>query len=220
MLSEHHLTVSRTARYVVLGGSEHASELWIACHGYGQRAIRFARAFEAIASESTCVVVPEALSRFYVDASDARGHGGAHVGASWMTREERDAEISDYVEYLNALWRTVPSAPGARVTALGFSQGAATAARWAVMGEARPQRLVLWGGTMPRDLLAGDALTRLRAMTLYLVAGLHDHYATETAIANELKALQERDVTPRVLRFEGGHTLDAPTLQLLAGSAD
>ena len=41
---EHHLTVPRSARYAVLGEpGPHVRTLWIAIHGYGQLAARFAR---------------------------------------------------------------------------------------------------------------------------------------------------------------------------------
>jgi predicted esterase len=218
MLSEHHITVSRTARYVVLGSADGAlRELWIACHGYGNRAARFARSFETIAGESRRIVVPEALSRFYLDAHDAAAHREARVGASWMTREDRQAEINDYVEYLNALWRQVGGEDdSARLTVLGFSQGAATAARWSVFGAARPARLVLWGGSMPRDILNGATLEKLRTLELVLVAGSEDPYATEDAVTHEIGALEAHGLAPRTLRFQGGHHLDAATLSELA----
>src|SRR5437867_9573715 len=42
LLQEHHLTVSRTARYFTLGESPRGvEEVWFACHGYAQLAGRF-----------------------------------------------------------------------------------------------------------------------------------------------------------------------------------
>src|SRR2546422_10494469 len=42
LLQEHHLTVSRTARYFTLGDlSRGVEEVWFACHGYAQLAGRF-----------------------------------------------------------------------------------------------------------------------------------------------------------------------------------
>src|SRR5690606_1787481 len=65
---EHHLTVPRSARYVVLGEpGPHVRTLWVALHGYGQLAARFARRCAPLASEHALVAVPEALSRFYLD---------------------------------------------------------------------------------------------------------------------------------------------------------
>ena len=47
-VSEHHLSVARTARYYTLG-EPGATEVWFVCHGYGQLAGRFLRRFEPIA---------------------------------------------------------------------------------------------------------------------------------------------------------------------------
>ena len=51
------------------------------------------------------------------------------IGASWMTREAREREISDYVAYLDevALWIRRELGCELAPTVLGFSQGVATA---------------------------------------------------------------------------------------------
>src|SRR5438067_4641848 len=72
-----------------------------------------------------------------------------------MTREDRLAEIDDYVRYLDAVYDDVfRRIDRARVTvhALGFSQGAATVSRWTAMGKSRIDRVILWGGEFPPDL--------------------------------------------------------------------
>src|SRR6266550_1297389 len=126
-VSEHHLSVARTARYYTLG-EPGATEVWFVCHGYGQLAGRFLRRFEPIADGSRLVVAPEGLNRFYVGSGE---HRDQPVGATWMTREDRLNEIADYVKYLDAVYADVfggkPTA--ARVRALGFSQGAAPGTR-------------------------------------------------------------------------------------------
>ncbi len=219
-ISEHHLPVGRTARYVTLGGADAAvSEIWIVCHGYGQRAARFAREFESIADDNRRVVAPEALSRFYLDPPSVQTHGTARIGASWMTRDDRQAEVNDYVEYLNALWRQVSTGMNEpRLVALGFSQGAATAARWAVLGSAFPALLVLWAGSLPRDLLEGAPLAKLSAIPLVLVAGRDDRFAPDHVVEEEERVLRDRGLDPRIVRFDGGHVIDSAVLAGLAGA--
>ena len=125
---EHRLSVSRSARCFSRGG-EAAAEAWVVLHGYGQLASRFLRGFESIATPTRLVVAPEGLSRFYLDA------GAGRVGASWMTKEDRAHEIEDYLAYLAQVRAAlIPPVP---LTILGFSQGVATAARWAVAHRAR-----------------------------------------------------------------------------------
>ena len=208
-MQEHFLTTARTARYFTLGAAENAREIWFVCHGYAQLAARFLERFRPIEVEGRCVVAPEGLSRFYLTESPAE----RRVGAAWMTSEDRLHEIDDYVRYLDAVYSSV--APrNAKITALGFSQGTATAARWAALGTARLDRLVLWGGEVPPDL----DLKRLRVPELLLVYGTLDPYFTPKVVAaNELR-LREHGIGYQLISFEGRHEIDAPTLSRLAAS--
>src|SRR5688572_6736067 len=154
-MNEHHINVSKTARYYTLGTpSDQISDVWFVCHGYGQLASDFIKEFECIESPSRLIVAPEALSRFYL--SDGTGFHGpdSKVGATWMTREDREAEIADYIAYMERLYdeifRVVPR-ESAKVTVLGFSQGGATATRWLTRGRAKADRLQIWGSFLPAD---------------------------------------------------------------------
>ena len=74
-------------------------------HGLGQLASVFIGYFKTIATPTRLIVAPEALSRHYIPQSGSSGTKDARIGATWMTREDRDNEIADYVEYLDAVWR-------------------------------------------------------------------------------------------------------------------
>src|SRR5213596_1082227 len=145
-MHEHHLSVSRTARYFTLGeGSAAVAEVWFACHGYGQLAARFLEKLRVLDDATRYLVAPEGLSRFYLSEIPTE----RRVGASWMTREDRLAEIEDSVQYLDAVYQDVfGSLDRSRVTvhAVGFSQGAATVSRWTGLGRAKVDRVTLWGG--------------------------------------------------------------------------
>ena len=208
-MREHFLTTSRTARYFTLGPSEDADDIWLVCHGYAQLASRFLDRFRPIEAHGRCVVAPEGLSRFYLTESPVE----RRVGATWMTSEDRLHEIDDYVRYLDAVYAAIAPRK-AKVTALGFSQGTATVARWAALGAGRVDRLILWGGEVPPDL----DLQRLRVPELLLVYGTRDQYFTPKVVAaNELR-LREHGIRYELISFEGGHEIDAPTLLRLAGS--
>src|SRR5688500_4670112 len=146
-MHEHHLIVSRSARFYTLGSlDESTRDVWIVCHGYAQLASRFVRHFAPIHVPGRLIVAPEALNRFYFDP--VFGHHGpdAKVGATWMTREDRLREIADYVGYLDALHSAIfarVDRSRAPLTVLGFSQGVATATRWATLGTVQPDHLVL-----------------------------------------------------------------------------
>src|SRR5881296_4496989 len=136
-MEEHHITTSRTARYYTLGQlGPSTREIWFVCHGYGQLAGRFVRHFEPLAGKTRFMVAPEALSRFYLEDT-AVPASQRKVGATWMTREDRLREIDDYVRYLDALHAEVfarVERGAVTLHLLGFSQGTATACRWAARG--------------------------------------------------------------------------------------
>jgi len=205
-MQEHHFSTPRTARYFTLGSPERSTDLWIVCHGYGQLAARFLERFRPIEADERCIVAPEGLSRFYLTESPTE----RRVGATWMTREDRLQEIDDYVRYLDAVYaKTVTG--GARVTALGFSQGTATVCRWAALGSSRVDHLIVWGGEVPPDL----DLTRLRVPRLTLVYGARDEYFTPKIIAATESRLREHKISYESISFEGGHEIDAATLRRL-----
>jgi len=203
--------VPRTARCVVVGPASTAGSLWYAMHGYGQLAESFARACLPLAGDDRALVVPEALSRFYLRS------GAGPVGASWMTRDGRESEIRDYVGYLDAVHaRLAGSDPARPVHVLGFSQGAATAFRWAVLGTVRPRRLVLWGGGVPPDLDTDRVGERLRPVEIVLVNGREDPHVTDASVERDVERLAATGLTARALWFEGGHRLDQVVLHGLA----
>ncbi len=175
-MEERFIHVGRTARYHLLGRLEAAPEFWIVLHGYGQLARYFLNAFEGL-EEGRVIVAPEGLSRFYLDTEHSR------VGATWMTREDRLNEIDDHVAYLDALAKEISrvAMPGAPVNVLGFSQGVATATRWALKGSTPIARLVLWSGSIPPEF-DREALARTQAhATVDLVLGDKDEFADGSA---------------------------------------
>jgi predicted esterase len=222
-MRENHIFVGRTARYLRLGpdaNSPAIREVWVVLHGYGQLATTFMRAFEPLDNGTRLIVAPEALNRFYlVDVSSAPA-ADRPVGATWMTREDRDREIDDYVAYLDRLWKhlviRLPDHTPIRLTVLGFSQGTATAARWISLGAAQPSHLVLWGGLLPPDLSLEDADHPLRRPAVHLVVGSRDGFVTEERLADEGARLGAVGINYDLVRYTGGHGIKRETLEALA----
>ncbi len=211
-----HFPVSRTARYFTLGTPNHdVRQVWFVCHGYGQLAQEFLAHFAPLDDGRRLIVAPEGLSRYYTD------HTERVVGASWMTREDRLAEISDYVTYLDGLYRHVLGAidrSAVTVHVLGFSQGVATAVRWVTHGSVVADRLILWCGMLPPDLDLGMAWGKLEDSRLTFVVGTRDPQL-DTGKLEELETwLLEKDIPFETVQFNGGHRLDKRVLRSLAGS--
>lgn len=213
-LEPKHLTVPRSARYYTLGGEAGAEEVWICLHGYSMLARSFIRWFSPAATAHRLIVAPEALNRYYTD------HVNRKVGATWMTSEDRLAEIADYVRYLDLLLDEVGAgAGGPRFEVHAFSQATATACRWVAFGRVRPARLVLWAGGVPPDLDLADHGPALTAANLVLVLGDRDEFISEGRIADEVARLEAAGVRFDLRRFRGGHTIPWPEIERLTSGA-
>ncbi|MBC7447245.1 MAG: phospholipase [Hymenobacteraceae bacterium] len=212
----HSLTVARPAHYYTLGQPTAATrELWFVLHGYGQLAEFFIRHFRVLTDdaepERTVIVAPEALNKFYLDGTHGR------VGATWMTKDKREPEITAYVNYLNQLYALLrPLAPAARVTLLGFSQGTATVSRWLTALPEAPAQLVLWAGAFPEDMVFTAAPSLLTGATqLHTVLGDDDPFVTPESKIRQVRFIESHGLRPIRHTFRGGHTLDAGVLRAL-----
>ncbi len=218
----HEITVPRTARYAVLGaGVSRVEEVWLACHGYGQLASRFIRRFGVIDNGKRLIVAPEALSRFYVSGGTRPHSEEEIVGASWMTREGRDAEIADQVTYLDLVRERVfdgLAGRGVRFVGFGFSQGTATVCRWAARTATPPDHLVLWGGGVPADLLEGVGREGLTRATITIVVGASDPIADDGRVAAHTRQLDAAGLSYHLVRFDGGHEIDGRVLRDIAAN--
>lgn len=213
--TEHSLKVARTARWGHIGSlDETTSGIWIVLHGYGQLAAEFAGSAQWSPRPRTSIVFPEALQRFYAGPPDSP-HATAPVGASWMTRDARLDDIADNHAYLDTLVAALlEHAPNATFGVLGFSQGAATAARWAAERAARgePLRaLVLWGALCPPDVDLSPKAP-LGVTALRYVCGRKDRWVTAERLEGEWKRLAAAGRAYEVTTFDGGHRLDNASL--------
>jgi predicted esterase len=217
-----HLEVVRPVRIGWIGAAPSARRsLWVALHGYGERADVMARRATWPAAPHRTWAFPEAPHRFYVTEGQAPGsHADLPVGASWMTRDLREVDIAANHAYLDHVVEHVGGAP--RLIVFGFSQGAATAARWAAHRAAAghpPAHLVCWGALLAHDLPLG-AGTALAAVPLTLVCGTRDRWISDERFGAEVSRLAAAGHAARVLRFEGGHRVDDATLRTVAAVVD
>ena len=210
-IKEYHSAVKRSARYYSAGNSRPGiRHVWMLCHGYGQLAREFIANCEPLLDTHSLLVAPEGLSRFY-----QRG-GTGKIGASWMTSEDRLAEIDDYVGWLNKVWEEVCAECGTTpmLSVLGFSQGGATAARWGLMGKARASRIVLWGTTLPSHEITQHA-DALSSLPLVLVNGSKDRIVQRTEMDEGIKVLTDLGISYQQIEHSGGHELDNDILRSL-----
>ena len=207
------ISVHKTARYYIMGKpSEKINSVWIVLHGYGQLAEEFVGYFKTLHYESTLVIAPEALNRFYIKGFDGK------IGATWMTKKDRESEIIDYVNYLDSVYDEVIKyglLGKVKITVLGFSQGTATACRWISKGNSKIDRLILWGGEIPQDVDFLSAKKLFNSVDLTIVLGDKDEFISEEQLMKEIKQLNEIKINHMIYRFNGKHEIKAEVLRQL-----
>lgn len=208
----------KTGRYALLGTApEQARVVWFVLHGYAQLVTRFLRHFDGIVPADTCIVAPEGLSRFYVDHPQGDGRHLQRVGATWMTRENREDDIADTMYWLDTVYRDIVSGEHAApvIGVLAFSQGVATATRWLASGTVHPQAFVAWAGGLAHDVPNEALQQALKDARVTFVRGVHDTLMNDEQ--GEHVGAQLRALSPgaEYVTFDGGHHLDRTVLARL-----
>ena len=212
-MEESDISFQFKARYFRLGEITSATrQIWFVLHGYGQLAQFFVKKFNALTGHNICVIAPEGLSRFYLEEIQAGGRKNNRVGATWMTRENREMDIENYLTYLDNIYKKEIADKKIPVTVLGFSQGSATATRWALSGNIEFNRLILWSGIFPPDMNFESGHKILENKQTFLVYGKQDPFLNDSRFA-EMKMLTEKlGVEVNQITFEGEHEIDVSTL--------
>jgi predicted esterase len=197
---EQHLRALKTYRYEIQG--QHHAHLLIALHGYGQLAKFFIQKFKDLRGNIQ-VVAPEGPHRFYLQGSSGR------VGASWMTNEARKLDLQDNLTWLNALLSELQrSYSSKKITLLGFSQGAATAARWYQQNPTAFDQLILWAAVFPPDV---DTGTFPKENPMHFVLGTEDEYYQGEEAQQLLNHYQSMGF--KVHTFTGKHDIEGEVLK-------
>ena len=212
----HHISVRRTARYFTLGTLSPATrEIWFVVHGYGQLAEYFIRHFRGLDDGTRYIVAPEGLSRFYVKE-------WTRVGASWITKEDRESEMDDYLEYLKSLeeriWGELEQSGGkrenVRIWTLGFSQGVTTLTRWIVLGGLLADRLICWAGGFPAEIDLAAHKNLFERMKTTFVIGTEDEFITPEGLAKQQAHIAEAGLHLDFVSFEGAHVMNTEVLKV------
>jgi len=208
MIHEKNLIVNKTARYYTLSElTEKTKTVWIVFHGYGQLAKDFLAEFNILENDSNFVIAPEALNKFYL-----RGFTGK-IGAAWMTKDDRENEINDYVQMTNKIFESVKESvqlDKLKTNVLGFSQGSQTAVRWLDKYRHKINKLILWGGSFPRDCdYKNDYWSSIKSQ---IVIGNSDKFISDEMLEKEKLYLKSQNIQHSIINFDGGHELDNKTL--------
>lgn len=155
------------------------------------------------------MIVPEAMNRYYLSGYLGR------VGSTWMTSDDREKDIEDNHEYLEAL--TDHFLTRARhittVNVLAFSQGIATACRWMSVSKHHFSKAILWAGSLPPDLNWNKAALVFQDTEIQYVFGEEDEFFDDDKIGQNIGFFKNSGIEFRLVKFEGKHEVDQNTLE-------
>ncbi|MBC7863543.1 MAG: dienelactone hydrolase family protein [Bacteroidia bacterium] len=214
-MEEKKIKTEKTARVFTVGDVEKAQNIWILCHGYGQLASDFLSKFSELYTYKNFLICPEGLHRFYTKGFSGR------VGASWMTKEERQDDIDDYIAWMDTVYENfVPKNTTAKIIVLGFSQGGATVCRWLEKTSHKTDHLVLYASTFPTDVVPSGNFTRYIKGKLFFAAGNEDEFLNEDEKNKQIELLKASGKEVEVISFIGKHEIYGEVLKQIEGNAD
>lgn len=197
----HSFKASKTYRYFSIPAKRKPKSLLVTLHGYGQLAEFFLKKFKDCPEDYT-ILAPEGPHRFYINGYSGR------VGASWMTKEAREDDIKDNINWLNEwISEHLKSNQYEHIILLGFSQGGATAARWYYDGTKLFTHFILWASVFPPDIEKQKEKTKKNR---YFVVGEKDEFLKDDLLDQEIKNYKQLGY--HTVLFEGNHDIHVETL--------
>ena len=207
-MNQQQIKVNKTAFVSIDGNTKNPNCIWLILHWYGQLASYVIKKCNSLNKDRKLIIVPEALSKYYISGNNGR------VGATWMTKHEREVDIQDNHNYLDTIYNQfIPKNYTGKLVLLGFSQGAATAARWLATTNHNFHHLVLWASVFPPDLKI-DEFKQKKVKTT-LVFGDKDEYLSKNDIEIHYKWAQNNLFDVDLLTFEGNHNIFPEALKSL-----
>lgn len=198
----HSFKASKTYRFFRIPSENSSKNLLVTLHGYGQLAAFFIKKFNACSNDYT-ILAPEGPHRFYKNGYSGR------VGASWMTKEAREDDIKDNINWLTEWLKDhLKENKYDKIILLGFSQGGATAARWYYNNPNLFDQLILWASVFPPDI--SKPKIKLPNNNLYVV-GKNDEFINDEMRLNEVKFYQNIGFDTHV--YDGNHDIDPFVIQ-------
>ena len=211
---EQRVSYNASNTYSVLNEiTEQTETIWMLFHGMGYLSRYFIRQFEPLNKDKNHFIALQAPSKYY------QGKDFRIVGASWLTKEDTEAEIENVLRYSQSVYNdailpALSIAPKARVHILGFSQGVSIASRFVAHNKPKCDHLILHSGGIPKELTPKH-FKSFNARTS-LIYGTQDEYLTQQKIDYERgRALTLFGEDYEEHTYEGGHELSLDTLSAL-----
>lgn len=198
------LDISFQAPYFKAGSiNEQTKNIWFIFHGYGQLADEFAKSFSELISEENCLIFPQGLSRFYLKGI------GNKIGANWMTSQDRDIDISNYLSYINQIFEheVEPYIENIKLNILGFSQGGHTASRWIYNSNIAYNKFVLWGSNLAHEIDKKKISESFSHGNNLILTGDQDRFITVDRLKKMKLKYAKIGFNYQTIEYHGGHDI-------------
>ena len=186
--------------------------VWLAFHGIGFLSKYFLRYFDELNPLHNYIIAPQAPSKYYLN------NQYRHVGASWLTRVDREQETLNVLNYIEKVIENESIPKRCNLIVFGFSQGVSIATRLIAKTGLKCKKLVLYAGGLPNELAPKDFKSLLEHQTkIYSILGTEDEYINKDRLEEESKKLMELfKGRAEKITFEGGHELKKELINSLA----
>ncbi|WP_026915666.1 alpha/beta hydrolase [Christiangramia portivictoriae] len=210
MSKEKRLSYTISNTYSTLNDhSENTKTVWLVLHGIGYLSRYFIRHFNHLDPENY-IIAPQAQSKYYLNGEYR------HMGASWLTRENLEAEIENVLEYLDAVFDAEDLSNVENLNILGYSQGVSIATRFVARRRIKCTNLIMHSGKVPQELDHSD-FKFLNETNFHFIYGTEDEYLKEGIIKVEESRLKDIFGDQiQIHTFEGGHEPNQEIIQKIA----
>lgn len=185
--------------------------VWIVLHGIGFLSKFFIKYFQGLPKDENYIIAPQAPSKYYLSSKYT------HVGASWLTKENRELETENVIRYLDEVYREENIPSSCRLIILGFSQGVSIVARWVAKSKIPCKDLILYAGGIPEELTTEDFdfLAPLKTK-IKIVVGTEDEFLVPERLKKErIKIDTLFNGRAEFISFDGGHEVNPGVINKL-----
>lgn len=184
--------------------------IWVVFHGIGYLSRYFLKYFKHLDPEENYIIAPQAQSKYYLTDKYR------HVGASWLTKENTEAEIENTLAYLDEVYKTENLKDAPNLILMGYSQGVSVTTRWVARNRIECSKLILHSGGLPKDLKSED-FEFLKNTQITMIYGTSDEYLNEERLKKEhSKAKDLFGEKLEIISFDGGHEVNARLISKFA----
>tara|TARA_B100000809_G_scaffold265991_1_gene326707 strand:- start:2166 stop:2819 length:654 start_codon:yes stop_codon:yes gene_type:complete len=211
MFNKHNISFEFSSSYITYNKlTDKTENIWIVFHGYGQLSKYFIRRFDVLEGDKNYIIAPQGLSKFYVD-EDFK-----NVGASWLTKEDKESDLLNQQKYLIKLMDELKSKINfskIKINLFGFSQGVSAFTRLLINYNMKIDNIIIWAGWVPDEFFNINKNV-LKDTNLFFVVGNKDKYYNNPIIKGYIEKFKKtlnKEIDYFV--FDGGHIVDRKVLK-------